>query len=86
MLGAVDAWGVSDVKCSAGGGNAGTCHVAEGVHFGVNDRGLGVAKAVFAAVVSDAFEHAIPAGTEWSSVTGEDCADFETLCFGLECG
>ena len=37
MLSAVDTWGMSDVKGSAGGGNAGTCHVAESVHLGVND-------------------------------------------------
>ena len=69
MLGAIDTRRVSDVKSSSGGGDAGTGHVTEGVHFGVDNRGLGVAEAVFAAVVSDAFEHAVPACTEWTTVT-----------------
>ena len=86
MLGTVDARSMSDVQSGSGCGDASTSHVTKGVHLGVDNRGLGVAEAVFAAVVSDAFEHAVPAGTEWSSVTGEDCAYFETLRFGLQSG
>ena len=77
---------MSDVQSGSGCGDAGTSHVAKGVHLGVDNRGFGIAKAVFAAVVSDAFEHAVPASTEWSSVTGEDCADFKALCLGLQSG
>lgn len=84
MLGAVDAWGMRDVQSGSGCGDAGTSHVTEGVHLGVDDRGLGVAKAVFAVVVSDAFEHAVPAGTKWASVASEYCADLESLCLRLE--
>jgi hypothetical protein len=49
----------------------------------MDDRGLGIAKAVFAAVVSDAFEHAVPACTEWTSVASEYCSDLKSLRLGL---
>ena len=75
---------MSDVQSGSGCGDASTSHVTKGVHLGVDNRGLGIAKVVFATVVWDAFEHAVPAGAEWSSVTGEDCADFETLRFRLQ--
>ena len=83
MLGTVDARSMSDVQSGSGCGDASTSHVTKGVHLGVDNRGLGVAEAVFAAVVSDAFEHAVPAGAEWTSVASEYCADLESLCLGL---
>ena len=83
MLGTVDARSMSDVQSGSGCGDASTSHVTKGVHLGVDNRGLGVAKAVFATVVWDAFEHAVPTCTEWASVASEYCADLESLCLGL---